>query len=180
MLEGFGLQVSQLMKRYTQEQVGLDLVVTQLPMLGNILQLQIRGRKLLTIQLGIIGGSDGFGDGTRGYLAFGTQFIQFTNTVYEYIPITNTWEQKTSCPAPFAYSHGFTLNGKYYIGPENGNNKVYAYDFQSDVWSEVAPFSRTDRRAQVAFSANGKGYIGMGMYVFGSVIGDFFSYPSSY
>lgn len=121
-------------------------------------------------------GADGFGDGTRGYLAFGTQFIQFTNTVYEYIPITNTWEQKTSCPAPFAYSHGFTLNGKYYIGPENGNNKVYAYDFQSDVWSEVAPFPGQDRRAQVAFSANGKGYIGMGMYVFGSVIGDFFSY----
>lgn len=125
---------------------------------------------------GIREGADGFGDGNRGFLAFGTSFIQFTSTVYEYLPVTNTWEAKASCPASFAYSHGFTLNGKYYIGPENGNNKMHAYDFDSDSWSEVAPFPGQDRRAQVAFAANGKGYIGLGMFVFGGVLGDFYAY----
>jgi N-acetylneuraminic acid mutarotase len=125
---------------------------------------------------GVREGADGFGDGNRGFLAFGTSFIQFTNTVYEYLPVSNTWEAKTPCPASFAYSHGFTINEKYYIGPENGTNKVFAYDFSSDSWSEVAPFPGQDRRAQVAFAANGKGYIGLGMFVFGGVLGDFYSY----
>ncbi len=125
---------------------------------------------------GIREGADGFGDGNRGFLAFGTSFIQFTCTVYEYLPATNTWEAKANCPASFAYSHGFTINDKYYIGPENGTNKVFAYDFSSDSWSEVAPFPGQDRRAQVAFTANGKGYIGLGMFVFGGVLGDFYAY----
>jgi hypothetical protein len=125
---------------------------------------------------GVREGADGFGDGNRGFLAFGSPFIQFTNTVYEYLPTTNTWEAKAPCPASFAYSHGFTINDKYYIGPENGTNKVFAYDFTSDSWSEVAPFPGQDRRAQVAFTANGKGYIGLGMFVFGGVLGDFYAY----
>jgi N-acetylneuraminic acid mutarotase len=125
---------------------------------------------------GVREGADGFGDGNRGFLAFGTSFIQFTNNVYEYLPASNIWEAKASCPASFAYSHGFTLDGKYYIGPENGNNKMHAYDFDSDSWSEVAPFPGQDRRAQVAFAANGKGYIGLGMFVFGGVLGDFYAY----
>lgn len=125
---------------------------------------------------GVREGADGFGDGNRGFLAFGTSFIQFTNNVYEYLPASNIWESKASCPASFAYSHGFTLDGKYYIGPENGNNKMHAYDFDSDSWSEVAPFPGQDRRAQVAFAANGKGYIGLGMFVFGGVLGDFYAY----
>lgn len=125
---------------------------------------------------GVREGADGFGDGNRGFLAFGSPFIQFTNTVYEYLPTTNTWEAKAPCPASFAYSHGFTINDKYYIGPENGTNKVFAYDFTSDSWSEVAPFPGQDRRAQIAFTANGKGYIGLGMFVFGGVLGDFYAY----
>lgn len=125
---------------------------------------------------GVREGADGFGDGNRGFLAFGTSFIQFTNNVYEYLPASNIWEAKASCPASFAYSHGFTINDKYYIGPENGTNKVFAYDFSSDSWSEVAPFPGQDRRAQVAFAANGKGYIGLGMFVFGGVLGDFYAY----
>ena len=125
---------------------------------------------------GIREGADGFGDGTRGFLAFGTSFIQFTNLVYEYLPTSNTWEQKATAPASFAYSHGFTLNGKYYIGPENGTNKMFAYTLETDSWEEVAPFPGQDRRAQVAFTAGGKGYIGMGMFVFGGVLGSFYAY----
>lgn len=125
---------------------------------------------------GVREGADGFGDGNRGFLAFGSAFIQFTSTVYEYLPTTNTWEAKTPCPASFAYSHGFTINDKYYIGPENGTNKVYSYDFEGDSWSEVASYPGQDCRAQVTFSANGKGYIGLGTYVFGGVLGEFYAY----
>lgn len=125
---------------------------------------------------GIREGAEGFGDGTRGFLGFGTSFIQFSNEVYEYLPESNTWEAKASCPGSFAYSHGFTISGKYYIGPENGNNKMHAYDIESNSWSEVAPFPGQDRRAQVAFTSQGKGYIGLGAFVFGGSLSDFFAY----
>jgi N-acetylneuraminic acid mutarotase len=121
-------------------------------------------------------GATSFSYDNRGFMAFGSPFIQFTNDVWEYLPQSNTWEQKASCPASFAFSSGFVIDDKYYIGPANGTNKFYAYDIIDDSWDEVAPFPGNDRRAQVAFSANGKGYMGMGMFVFGGVESDFFRY----
>lgn len=121
-------------------------------------------------------GATSFSYNNRGFMAFGSPFIQFTNDVYEYMPETNTWQQKTSSPASFAFSHGFVINDHFYIGPENGTNKTYAYDIINDSWSEVAEFPGDDRRAQVAFAANGKGYIGMGIDVFSGVESDFYRY----
>lgn len=121
-------------------------------------------------------GTTSFSYNNRGFMAFGSPFIQFTNDVWEYLPESNSWEQKASCPASFAFSHGFVINDHFYIGPENGTNKTYAFDITNDSWSEVAAFPGDDRRAQVAFSANGKGYIGMGADVFSGVESDFYRY----
>jgi N-acetylneuraminic acid mutarotase len=125
---------------------------------------------------GVRQGATGFSTGDRGFMAFGSPFIQFSNEVYEYLPASNEWSQKASCPASFAYSHGFVIDGTYYIGPENGTNKVYAYDIEADSWSEKASFPGQDRRSQVSFSSGGKGYIGMGLFVFGGVLSDFYAY----
>lgn len=121
-------------------------------------------------------GATSFSYNNRGFMAFGSPFIQFTNDVWEYLPESNSWEQKANCPASFAFSHGFVINDHFYIGPENGTNKTYAFDITNDSWSEVAAFPGDDRRAQVAFSANGKGYIGMGADVFSGVESDFYRY----
>jgi N-acetylneuraminic acid mutarotase len=121
-------------------------------------------------------GTTSFSYDNRGFMAFGSPFIQFTNDVWEYIPESNTWEQKASCPASFAFSHGFVIDDHFYIGPENGTNKTFAYDITNDSWSEVAAFPGDDRRAQVAFSVNGKGYLGMGADVFSGVESDFYRY----
>lgn len=121
-------------------------------------------------------GATGFSYGNRGFMGFGSPFIQFTDDLYEYIPATNSWEAKASCPAKFAHTAGFVIGDNYYIGPENGTNKVYKYSILEDSWSEVAPFPGGDRRGHVTFTANGKGYLGMGAGVFSGVFGDFFCY----
>lgn len=77
-------------------------------------------------------GCTGFSNGERGFIAFGSPFIQFTNTVHEYLPATNEWVQKANCPASFAYSHGFVIDNSYFIGPENGTNKFFEYAIESD------------------------------------------------
>lgn len=126
---------------------------------------------------GVREGMDGFTIGQRIFFAFGTPFIQFTRTVYEYLPSTQTWTQHPDVPGiGFAYSHGFVIGDTYYIGPENGTNNVYAFNGTTNTWSTVASFPGADRRAQCAFAANGKGYLGMGAGVFSGVFGDWWEY----
>ncbi|MDX1905525.1 MAG: hypothetical protein SF053_00715 [Bacteroidia bacterium] len=123
-------------------------------------------------------GCDGFAVGDKGYIAFGSSFIQFSSDVYQYDPAANTWTQKSSVPGGvgFAYSHGFVIDSTYYIGPENGTNNFYAYHAPTDTWSVKADYPGLDRRAQVAFATRGKGYIGLGFWVFGSVQSDMWQY----
>ena len=126
---------------------------------------------------GVREGMDGFTIGERIFFAFGSPFIQFTRTVYEYLPATGTWTQHPDVPGiGFAYSHGFVVGDTYYIGPENGTNNVYAFNGTTNTWSTVASFPGGDRRAQCAFAANGKGYLGMGAGVFSGVFGDWWEY----
>lgn len=123
-------------------------------------------------------GMDGFAIGDKGYAAFGTSFIAFSSDLYQYDPASNTWATKASVPGGvgFAYSHGFVIDSTYYIGPENGTNKMYAYHAGSNSWTAKADYPGLDRRAQVAFAADGKGYIGAGAFVFGGARKDFFQY----
>ncbi len=127
---------------------------------------------------GVREGADAFTIGERLFVGFGSPFIQFTNDLYEYIPSTNSWVQMPSVPGVtgFAYSHGFVIGNSYYIGPENGVGTVYAFNADTETWSTVAPFPGEDRRAQCAFSAGGKGYLGMGAGVFSGVYGDWWEY----
>ncbi len=126
---------------------------------------------------GVREGMDAFTIGERIFFAFGSPFIQFTRTVYEYLPLTNSWVQHEDVPGiGFAYSHGFVVGDTYYIGPENGTNNVYAFNGSTNSWSTVASFPGEDRRAQCAFSANGMGYLGMGAGVFSGVYGDWWEY----
>ncbi len=126
---------------------------------------------------GVREGITAFTIGERIFFAFGSPFIQFTTSVYEYLPELGEWEQKPDVPGiGFAFSHGFVIDDTFYIGPENGTNNVYAFNATTETWGQVAPFPGADRRAQCSFSANGKGYLGMGMGVFGGVFGDWWQY----
>ena len=126
---------------------------------------------------GVREGMTGFTIGERIFFAFGSPFIQFTKTVYEYLPASNEWLQHPDVPGiGFAFSHGFVIGDTFYIGPENGTNQVYAFSGTTNTWSTVASFPGEDRRAQCTFSANGKGYLGMGAGVFGGVYGDWWEY----
>jgi N-acetylneuraminic acid mutarotase len=125
---------------------------------------------------GVREGADAFTIGERLFMGFGSPFIQFTSDLYEFVPATGQWVPMPSAPAQFAYSHGFVIGNTYYIGPVNGSGAVLAFNADTETWNTVAPFPGQDRRAQCAFSANGKGYLGMGLFVFGGVLGDWWEY----
>lgn len=125
---------------------------------------------------GVREGATAFTIGERLFLGFGSPFIQFTNDLYEFVPATGQWVQMPNAPASFGYSHGFVIDDTFYIGPVNGSGAVVAFNATTESWSNVAPFPGQDRRAQCAFSANGKGYLGMGAFVFGGVLGDWWEY----
>ncbi|GAB4403778.1 MAG: hypothetical protein OHK0039_03360 [Bacteroidia bacterium] len=125
---------------------------------------------------GVREGCAAFSTPDKGYVGFGTSFIAFNSDLYEYDPTANTWTALPACAASFAYSHGFVLDSLIYIGPENGTNKMWAYNINQRSWGNIADYPGLDRRAQVAFAADGKGYIGLGFWVFGSVQKNMYSY----
>ncbi len=126
---------------------------------------------------GVREGATGFTANGRGFAGFGSPFIQFSKDLYEYFPATNTWSRKADVPGiGFAFSSGFVLDSIYYIGPENGTNRMLAYNVNTDMWDTAAVFPGNDRRAQVTFALQGKGYLGMGAGVFSGVYGDFWAY----
>lgn len=126
---------------------------------------------------GVREGMTGFTIGERIFFAFGSPFIQFTKTIYEYLPESNTWNQMPDVPGiGFAFSEGFVIDDTFYIGPENGTNTVYTFNASTNTWGTAASFPGNDRRHQCTFTANGKGYLGMGAGVFGGVYGDWWEY----
>lgn len=129
---------------------------------------------------GVREGAAAFATESRLFVGFGTSFIQFTNDLWEYLPGEDAWVQMPNVPGiGFAYSKGFVLGDMLYIGPENGTNKMYAFDTSTDTWSEKAPFPGQDRRAQATFALNGKGYIGAGLFVFGGSLSDWWAYDAA-
>ncbi|MBL7923098.1 MAG: IPT/TIG domain-containing protein [Bacteroidia bacterium] len=86
-----------------------------------------------------------------------------------------TWTQKSSIGnsdwTERVLASGFEINGTGYVacGQTSGRQNfrmsardVYAYNPISGVWSRVADCGNTGRIAGIAFSLNGKGYVGQG------------------
>ncbi len=74
-----------------------------------------------------IGGRNRAGDLEGGYTAI--------NEVYD--PVTDTWEIKSSMPAPAGWLTANTVGNKIYVIDPAGTN--YVYDTVADAWSTKAP-----------------------------------------
>jgi len=110
----------------------------------------------------------GFSYNSKGYLGLG---YDYTNQVdlNKYDAFNNYWTYETSLidvDALGSYPASFLINENLYIySRENNffNAKVLKYNLDTKAWSGVAniPESRT---SAVAFSSNGKGYLGLGLH----------------
>lgn len=108
--------------------------------------------------------------------------------MYAYDNNAQTWTKKASMPGtPRHSASAFAAGGKGYVGLGNydsgtgvdSNNCLkdfYCYDPATDSWSQIADFPSA-RHSAVAFSINGKGYVGTGYD--GNHLSDFYCYDPS-
>jgi N-acetylneuraminic acid mutarotase len=109
-------------------------------------------------------------------------FYGFSNQV-----MAVNWTKKTN-PFPGEgreNSVSFVIKDKAYIGTgyiyKNANifyKDFWEYDSTTDSWTQIADFPGDARYTAVAFSANGKGYVGLGRGE-NSILKDFYEYDPS-
>lgn len=122
------------------------------------------------------------------YVCFGQNTSTMYKDVWEYNPTNDTWTQKKDFPGQARYNtSGFVIGDSViYLGTgtyNSGNN--YLYDFwmynpTSDSWTQKANFPGSKRMAATAFTIDGIGYLGSGLYDTYTPTKDFWKYtPSS-
>lgn len=85
------------------------------------------------------------------------------------VPLGN-WVHRGDFPGvPRSGAFSFTIGNKAFIGMGfNGNGLVHyvrdchSFDMEGGIWNDMAPFPGEPREKAVAFSINGKGYVGTG------------------
>ena len=117
-----------------------------------------------------------FAIGNRGYVGTGV-----TNTIawmglkkkdiWEFNPLTNSWDQKADWPGNFGqgvyFAGSFSTSTKGYIvcgklGFSYYSNELWEYDPLTDDWVEKAGFPGGARYGIAALSIGNKGYVGCG------------------
>ncbi len=118
----------------------------------------------------------GFSIGNKGYIGTGyiiiSDYMDNSNDFWEYDPAADKWSEKASLPVSAARGDavGFSIGTKGYIGTGIYTDVIGGYalrdfwewDQESDSWTRKADFGGLSRGGAVAFSIDGKGYIGTG------------------
>lgn len=133
-------------------------------------------------------GSASFSVNNKGYVCggnLGSATGPYTNDLYEYDPVTDTWTLKASFSGTNRYaSRAFTLNQKGYVfnglnGYGNNMsqyfNDMWAYDPSNDTWTQKANFPGTVRNYSSAFTFQNMGVVGTGINA-NMVNSDFWGY----
>jgi Zn-dependent metalloprotease/alpha-tubulin suppressor-like RCC1 family protein len=123
---------------------------------------------------------------TRQYIpscsCYSTYSFDFTNKVYEYDPVTNTWTQKNSFPGGLRnHAVGLCINNKGYVGTGeyiSYYKDFWEYDPITDQWAQKASVPGLSRRGAIGFGIGNKGYLGYGETNFNVYANDFWEYNS--
>ncbi len=118
----------------------------------------------------------------KGYLGAGNEQKEF----WEFDPATNVWTQKANFSGlADRFATGFSIDNIGYVYSGQGGdlpsfvvNEFWAYDPQTNTWTEKAIFGDEGRRAASSFTINGKGYVGLGSHFLleNNVFRDFWEY----
>src|SRR6185312_15562981 len=113
---------------------------------------------------GKIKGESTFTVGGKGY-------VLLDNDVWQYDPKGDKWTKMPDFPGTNrSFAACFTIGDKAYVGTglegtgqaEKGGNDLWEYDPATGNWTKKADMPGAARYGAIGFSANGKGYIGMG------------------
>jgi len=91
--------------------------------------------------------------------------------VWEYEPAADRWTRRADFPEEITTPACFVLNGVGYVGTGYAgplaastlSTRLFAYDPQTDTWTQKADFPAAGRYRAVGYSLNGKGYLGTGI-----------------
>jgi N-acetylneuraminic acid mutarotase len=116
----------------------------------------------------------------KAYVGGGSDNQVLYDDFYQYDPAADRWTQKHSLPTGAVIFQGtFTIGSDAYIVGGAGASEsadFYRYDAEGDTWQQLAPFPGSLRQAAVAFSLDGKGYVGFGQHDYKTVYNDFYRY----
>jgi len=107
--------------------------------------------------------------GTGHYFSYSPMQTIYFKDLWEYNPITNSWNQKADYPGGYRTScASFTVDNHGHVGtgydPINDKHKkdFYAYYPSTNVWHYRFDFGGISRRDAIGFAQNGYGFIGFG------------------
>lgn len=136
-------------------------------------------------------GSASFAINNKGYIAcgnLGSAAGAFTNQLWEYDPLLDSWTQKTAFPALSRYGcRGTSYNDLGYVfGGLNGTgtssssffNDLWEYDGISDSWSQKPNMPGIERSYASTFILDGKVVAGAGVHWTG-LLADFYAFDPS-
>ena len=127
-------------------------------------------------------GTDAFSIGQLGFVCGGTvQGPSYFNDLWQYDPTNDEWLQRADYPHFLSLSVAVSLNGYGYRGSGiaygTNANHWYAYDPIQNEWYEKAAIPGPIRRNPVAFTFEGKIYLGGGVdNSFSTVFQDLWQY----
>lgn len=125
----------------------------------------------------------GFSMPSRGYFFVG----DINKEMWLYNPTTDEWTKKSSLSASgHRYNAaGFTIEGKIYVcngydaNSQTLKNELWEYNPNNDEWTRKADFPGGGRNGSIGFAVNGKGYVGLGRNINGSLTNDIWEYDPS-
>jgi N-acetylneuraminic acid mutarotase len=126
-----------------------------------------------------------FTAGGKGYVGGGTSnYFDYKNDMFEYDPVSASWTQKSNMSVGRRNAAAFSIGNSGFVGTGfNGSvlNDFWQWDQTTDTWTQRADFPGSPRSYAIAFSANGKGYMGNGTNLGSSLYyNDFYEFdPSS-
>lgn len=112
-----------------------------------------------------------FSIGNKGYICGGWDGGQIRSELREYDTLTDTWTLKANIPNAKWAAVTFTIGNFAYMGTgfdstsgaSGASKDFWKYDPSIDTWTQISDFGGSPRREAVAFTINGKGYVGTGI-----------------
>lgn len=115
--------------------------------------------------------------GNYGYMGTGEDGATLFQDLWRYDPVSDSWSQMADIDVPRTGAYAFAIGDFGYVGDGNDQNALHIadlrrYDPASNSWAWLWSSGASGfpgRYRGVAFSANGKGYVGTGQTEFGNV-----------
>ena len=110
----------------------------------------------------------GFAANGKGYFCCGKNGASnYSKSLWEYNPVSNTWLQKSDLPGTIRYGgSAFTIgNYAYFVTGTDENiltNDFYRYDALTDTWTTLGNFPGSGRFSCSSFMIANRGYILLG------------------